>query len=245
MQLFPTLDIHRRQNVTLIVAVHLHLQQELRASAADGGAAQPAAEQQARHAGASPAVRANTIRQQDERPELLRLPAAVAEYLGGLGLGAEALLDEVELVPGGVLAAHLRHLPAAVARLQVVRASGSFFGHSWFDRVCVRVYESGEVEPAEGFAEVRAFVRAVIGSSARSLVYLRWFEEVAVSEGDVLAQFGAKPLKWAERVPSSGWRRQAEPWFQLVDLDDVVRREYIVQDYQGGEGRFHVSPFKW
>ncbi len=103
----------------------------------------------------------------------------------------------------------------------------------------------GDVE--EHYGQARAFIRLLMQDGRRcELVFMRWLLEQNVEMSDILAsEYGAIPMMWAP-LPGQP-AASAQPWYGIMELSSVVRREYVAQDYRCpfDESRFHVSPFKW
>ena len=74
----------------------------------------------------------------------------------------------------------------------------------------------------------------------RPLALVKWFKPVARSP-DVLTQHGAQLLEVEQMFDRALGRSSSS--CAVIDLDAIVRREYIVQNFSA-TGRYHVSPFK-
>lgn len=122
--------------------------------------------------------------------------------------------------------------------VQTIRATHDFYSvkgarklNPWHDSVAVQ-------SPVHGVTWY-AQLRMLFQWGERCLALVRWYDGVNVP--DNLTKFGCVRLKW-ETVG-----RNNQPRYQVIELDNIIRRVFVVKDYNpvGNVGCFHVSAFKW
>ena len=137
-----------------------------------------------------------------------------------------------------------------VGKLQTVHAAQRYYGKPWFDDVAVKGEDNNGVEEI-WYAQLRL----LFSWGGRLMAFVRWYAAVDLAQttDDTLVQHGCISLQW-EKKQGGG------PLYQVISLDSVLRRVYIVPDFKrndaaGGEAAeapdmvdhafFHVSAFKW
>lgn len=169
-------------------------------------------------------------------------------------------MDSITQHNTAVLCATHNWLPQDVGVLETVRAAASFHGRPAYDSVLVDM---------EGMAPCYAQLRLIFEFNGLSLALIRWYQEIPahrVRGGDRLSTRHAVDggrsctlLEWegvrAPRNAAGGAasvqqpvQAAAEPaHYQVVGLDAIMRRLYIVPDFAAPaqQPRFHVSFSKW
>jgi len=184
------------------------------------------------------------------QPGLMSLPFLLKMYCeaDGISLGLDLLSSNVYAVKGGIVLCPTFGDPETLTP-QHVRATPRFHSAPYFDSVTVKwVDEDGAIQ--QDYAQLRLLfsVRTTAGVQ-RELALIRWYKNVseAPNERDVLAGFDVARLCW-DKPPRSHWSALAvlrpRGYYDIVDLQAIVERTYVVQDYAKAD-RFHLTPFKW
>jgi hypothetical protein len=168
--------------------------------------------------------------------------------------------DRIRVHKSGVLVASYDWQPEDRCLLQAIRATSAFHGKPYFDAVAVQVTESavGDSEPRASVAYAKLLLlfefsmpsqqqqqQQQRGREWRPLALVQWFEVPPVVRGrrqDPLERYGAIRLKVQQAAYPVGSQQQV-PYCSIVDLEAILRREYIVPDFSE-PGFYHVSPFK-
>ena len=162
------------------------------------------------------------------QPELKELPAILeARY--------ESPPNAIRIAKGATLAAVVPWLKDCIV-CQPVQAStcGGDGKKVWFDSVEVQG-EEGEV----WYAQLRLlFTDGKDTKTGEQLAMVRWYS-VETANGDVLVESGCKALTW-ETKPGVGG-----PYYDVIPMNTIIRRVYVVPNSAKGEGHFHQSAFKW
>lgn len=125
--------------------------------------------------------------------------------------------------------------------VQTVRAAYDYYAakrdndelHPWYDTVAVQSTDPN----VSWYAQLRLLFRW----GEKNMAFIRWYEQMA--EPDMLTEFGCVRLKW-ETVTAG---RREEPHYQVVEMDTMLRRVFVVKDYDPlpDVPSYHVSAFKW
>lgn len=151
------------------------------------------------------------------------------------------------VVTGAVLAAQHAWEPDNVI-FETVHANPKFHGAPYFDCVSVmreRAPDSPGRDEPHWFAELRVLFSIKWGLEIKQLAMVRWFKAAAATTVmDRLAvRFGSRKLQWASRQ-----RRGCQhPFYTIIPLDSIVKRECIVPDFrESSRGEFYfLNPFLW
>ncbi|KAF5829602.1 hypothetical protein DUNSADRAFT_15856 [Dunaliella salina] len=176
-------------------------------------------------------VRKSQILLQNQ-PEVPELPKLLGDFLGR----RPSPLDLIKVHKSAALAGEVPFNVDALV-LQVARACSAFHGEPWFDGVCVKG------EGGLWYAQLRL----MFSYDGMDLALVRWYNELPGDEDDILVRYGCKSVTWATRP---GRANRNLPWYQVISMDTILRREYIVLDFKkmpqaDGLEFFHVSAFKW
>jgi hypothetical protein len=150
--------------------------------------------------------------------------------------GRDNILNtEVKVVKQGVLVADSAY-DSDSYYLQGIVAWHDHYGGPWYDTVAVR---SGD--PSQPIWYGRLHMLFMIEDVAYAVV--RWFDIVKGSDRDPLVEAGCTYLKWAGTP-------QGDQWWQVIALDTVMRRVYIVPDFSKPKRNneyeyWYVNVFKW
>lgn len=124
--------------------------------------------------------------------------------------------------------------------VQTVRAAFDYYSakgdrkqHPWHDSVAV---QSPDID-VTWYAQLRLLFQW----GDMSLALIRWYEDITAESEDILTGFDCVRVKW-EAIGSRN-----SPRYQVIELDNILRRVYVVKDYNptGEQESFHVSSFKW
>lgn len=158
-------------------------------------------------------------------PEVRQLPLKLKATLGS------------QKVPNNILVVNSGNLCAThewqsddeleYSEVQTVRAAIECHGRPWND--CVRVL--GEMERSNEQQHWYCQIRLLFHCEGSQYMFVRWFEQVAAEQSDILSKYGCVPLKLTEE-------------YDVVDFSSALCREYIVPDFNR-EGHYHASAFKW
>ena len=76
------------------------------------------------------------------------------------------------------------------------------------------------------FGNVRLiFTLHTRGGSQRSCMFVRWYDITEFDESDAHMERSMRKLRWAET--SKRGSKTASPWYDVVDIDKVIRPVFI------------------
>ena len=122
--------------------------------------------------------------------------------------------------------------------VQTIRAAYNYYPvkksgklHPWHDNIAVQSPEPN----VEWYSQLRLLFKW----GDKNLALVRWYE--VMQEPDILTRFDCTRVKW-EDVGI-----QNQPRYQVIELDTVIRRVFVVEDFNpiGDIDSFHISAFKW
>jgi hypothetical protein len=139
-------------------------------------------------------------------------------------------------IPGQV---HVRHTAVVIAsvswlaeenELQTIRAAPDFHGRPYYDTV---IYKRDGNRPARRYGMVRLVfkVRHQSSNSLKEMVCIQVYEKTS-GVTDVLVKAGCIPLTLTSL-------------YEVVPLDCILQRIYVVRDYQRGGSNYHTCKWKW
>lgn len=165
-------------------------------------------------------------------PGVERAPTLLIEHFGTDDIKHTDML----VVKQGVLVADSAYDPDA-DDLQEIVAWHDHYGSLWYDTVAVK---SGDPAQPVWYGQLRMLF--MLDDTAYALV--RWFDIVVTeASADPLIAAGCTYLKWAKTD-------EGDDWWQVIALDTVSRRVYIVPDFtkpkQNNEYEYwYINVFKW
>lgn len=189
----------------------------------------------------------------DEQPSA---SAAGPPRVPPLNLGLSAVQPSVGPLPrcisfvkGAVLGSQYAWLPDELL-LESVRATPDFYGHEYFDCVCVereRAPDSPGRSP-KWYAQLRLLFSMEAADAEgnlqrHQLAMVRWFAQAPATGLDRIAErFGCRKLQWATKTR----QQQQVPYYTILPLDSILRRECILPDCKArSNGLFFLNTMLW
>ena len=229
----------------------------------------------------------NALRLEVTRPEMALLPFLIQQHLNREARAMPSMSDQLTARPssatrcasgpyavplgkvyvtGGGALASSQPWDQEQLTIEAIRANPSIRGEPYYDFVSV-VREQRPGSAGIGDQSWYAQLRCLFGYKPDTgplpqkemlLALVRWMVPAQTLVSDsLLISSGSKCLKWAQAPASHAKLRGQEAYFDIIDLDSIIRRESLIQDMrvrkptagtasaESTVQRYYTNPFLW